>query len=752
MLTSSIYKFSPSKKHFMIIGVFFLFLVLSLPINGKILDGKIRGIVVDNESNQPIPGVTILFKEINRYLITDMKGEFFITFEQDLKSIKLEVSHLGYRENHLKVEIESALEEKIIIYMIPKSIEIDPVLVSDYKSYSKFDDLQELTNVLKGKDLQKELGLTLASTLKNETGLAIRSMGPAPARPVIRGLSSDRVFISEDGNKTTDLSATSPDHAVSVDPFNLQRIEVLRGPKTLTQTPTTIGGVVNVVRGEIPTIWHDHILGSIGGYGETANGGYLGSAMVEVPVNRFSIRGEISRRRSFNVNTPAGKLENSYSKNQNYSLGSSYISDHFMIGGSFRRFEIDYGVPGGFVGAHPKGVDITMFRRQFNLKSEFHFHNSFVSDIKINLSRVLYRHSEFEASGAIGSEFRVDNTLGHIHIEHENLGLLRRGIWGLSFEHRDFDIGGLVFTSPAKSINLSAFVYETFVSGRFSFELGARYNFDSIDPARKEIDDKIGEIKKRTFNTYSLSISTLYELTKNVSAGFNISKSSRTPTIEELYSRGPHLAAYSYEIGNPTLEDERGIGTELFVYNKFENLFWNLNLFRNDLSYYIIPRNTGEINFQTFLPVYQTYGIAALLYGAEFQLDWDITSRVKVSTNVSYTRGNFKGTNNSLPQIPPLKGKLEVNHNFLDILFGLNAEWATAQRNVDEFEEPTSGYIIYNWYGQYSISSDAVIHNFSLNIDNILDTEYRNHLSRVKSILPEAGRNFRFTYKLFFNM
>lgn len=713
---------------------------------------SLSGIIVDNETNEPIPGAAIHFREVDRYVVSDANGEFYIECKADLSTVTLEVSHIAYRQNHMKVEIESSQGEKLVIFMIPKSVEIDPVIVSDYEAYSKLDDLQEFSNVLKGKDLQREIGLSLASTLKNETGLAMRSMGPAPARPVIRGLGSDRVLISEDGIKTTDLSATSPDHAVTIDPFNLERIEVLRGPKVLTQTSTTVGGVVNVVRNEIPLIKHEHILGSAGMYGETANKGYLGSAMLEVPVNNIALRGEISRRRSFDVSTPAGELKNSYSDNINYSVGTSFINDHFMIGGSFKRFDLDYGVPGGFVGAHPDGVDISMFRRQLNLKSEIHFHQSLIKDIKFNFSSVLYRHSEFEASGSIGSEFKIAGNIASLNFEHNETGFSNRGIFGLSFEHRDFDIGGFVFTSPSTSINLSAYLYETMNMDKFNFEFSARYNYDSIDPERKTVDDKIGEIRKRTFNTYSISFSTLYEITNKVYAGINISKSSRVPTIEELFSRGPHLAAYSYEIGNPELRDERGIGSEFFVFHKFDDLFWNFNVFRNDLSYYIIARNTGELNYQTFLPIYQTYGNSALLYGAEFQFDWKITERVGITLSASYTRGNFKGSAESLPQIPPLKGRLEVNHNFMDFLFGLNTEWAASQKNTDEFEEPTAGYIIYNAYAQYSVSNSNLIHSFSFNADNLLDAEYYNHLSRVKSILPEAGRNFRLTYKLYFNI
>jgi iron complex outermembrane receptor protein len=265
-------------------------------------------------------------------------------------------------------------------------------------------------------------------------------------------------------------------------------------------------------------------------------------------------------------------------------------------------------------------------------------------------------------------------------------------------------------------------------------------------------DAKIGHIRQRIFNTYSLSFSAVYELTKIVYIGANVSKSSRVPTIEELYSEGPHLAAYSYEIGNPDLEDEGGYGAELFVYHKFSDLYFNLNLFLNDLSYYIIPRNTGEINYQTLLPIYKTFGVPAQFYGIENKIDWNLAKAIRLSSVFSYTHGEFKDTNSPLPQIPPFKGNIELMYFNNTYSFGANVDWAASQERVDEYEQRTDGYIVLNLFGQYSLTTNSLIHNFTLNIENVLDTEYRNHLSRIKSVLPEPGRNFRLTYKLYFSL
>ncbi len=711
---------------------------------------NIRGIVLDSETNQPIPNVVIKISEISKIFTCNDEGSFNISdFQYGRYTFVL--NHIGYLENISVVNINEDLDKQIAFYLIPRNIELDPVIISDYKSFTKFDDLNELSNVLKGKELQKQLGLTLASTLKNEAGLAMRSMGPAPSRPVIRGLGSNRVVISEDGIKTTDLSATSPDHAVTIDPFTISRIEVLRGPKVLTQSSTTIGGVVNVVREEISEKIHDNLTGQIGVFGESANMGYLGSVMLEVPFDPLVVKGEFSRRKTSDLNTPIGQLKNSDSENLNFSFSSSYIFDNGFVGASFRRFELDYGVPGGFVGAHPNGVDIGIYKNQYNIKSKYNFENLFLENIKFSFNRVFYRHKEFESSGAIGSEFEVINYLGDIQLNHSKVGIFENGIFGISSEYRNFDIGGFVFTSPSKSLNLSTYLIENAKLNKFSFEFGMRYNYDQITPIEEKFSAIIGTIQSRNFNTYSLSFSALYEQSKNVYFGANISKSSRVPTIEELFSEGPHLAAYSYEIGNPTLLAESGFGSELFVYHQFEDLYFNLTFYRNELNNYIIPRNSGEVNYATFLPIYKTEGVGALFYGFESRIDWTACECLQLSNTLSFTRGTFKN-GNSLPQIPPFKGLAEIKYKTANLNVGLAAEWALKQNKLDEFEEPTNGYFVLNLFFQYSLTNESNTSNIGLNIDNILNTEYRNHLSRVKSILPEAGINFRLSYKMYFHL
>ena len=234
----------------------------------------------------------------------------------------------------------------LYIEMVAREIVADTIDVVAQSAETRFEELYEATGVLSGDELQKKYSLTLAETMKNEIGVAIRSMGPAPARPVIRGLSGDRVQINIDGMETRDLSATSADHAVTLEPFNSERLEIIRGPRILLHTASAIGGVINVVKQKIPEDHPQRVSGSVGAYGETVNRGYLSAAGITVPVGPLALYAETTYRNTRDVQTPIGRLVNTPIDTRTHTLGLSYPTDRGYIGASFDQFDTQYGIPG----------------------------------------------------------------------------------------------------------------------------------------------------------------------------------------------------------------------------------------------------------------------------------------------------------------------------------------------------------------------------------------------------------------------
>jgi iron complex outermembrane receptor protein len=707
----------------------------------------ITGIALDADSHQPVAGASIRLN--GHSTVSDSAGLFeFADVEPGRHQLRL--THVGYRPwtgNH-QVTTSS---DTLVAYLIPRPVELSPVVVTEGRSRPGLSTMDRLSPTVRGEKLHRNLGQTLAATLKSEAGLAVRSMGPAPARPVIRGLGGSRVQINEDGIATTDLSSTSPDHAVTVEPFSVERLEVVRGPRALLYTATTGGGVVNAVRHSIPETRHSKITGTAGVVGESANRGRLGSIIVEAPVHALMLRGEVNTRKTSQLDTPIGRLNNSSAHTSDLSGAVSYPFEHGYVGLSYRSFDLEYGIPGGFIGGHPSGVDIDMRRRQYDLRGRFDLSGK-GNDVKFAFTRAYYRHREWEAGDLLGAEFRLVNYLGRVDWHHGSWLGCDGGTIGLWFKSRDYDIGGHVFNPPTRSTSLAAYWWEALSLGPVGVEAAVRLGHTRIDPEYDDPKANIGPIRERRFTVWSGAVSALFEMNPWHHLALTLSRSARVPTIEELFSEGPHLAAYSFEVGNPALDVETGYHTELTVAHDYSSFDLILTGFYSHFDGFIIPRQTGEINYATFLPVYASQGVDAAMWGVEGQTEVRLGSVWKVGATGTYTRGFFRDGAAPLPAIPPFKGTFELSYEPGDLRTGMVLRWADSQKRLDQFEEPTDGYAVLDAQVQYSLGGDGLLHTFALNVENIFDTEYRNHLSRIKSIMPEAGRGVRLTYKLFFQI
>nr|NIR64109.1 TonB-dependent receptor plug domain-containing protein [candidate division Zixibacteria bacterium]NIT57090.1 TonB-dependent receptor plug domain-containing protein [Fodinibius sp.]NIS46009.1 TonB-dependent receptor plug domain-containing protein [candidate division Zixibacteria bacterium]NIU14132.1 TonB-dependent receptor plug domain-containing protein [candidate division Zixibacteria bacterium]NIV12031.1 TonB-dependent receptor plug domain-containing protein [Fodinibius sp.] len=151
-------------------------------------------------------------------------------------------------------------------------------------------------------------------------------MGTAPGRPVMRGLGGERLMILQDGERTGDVSSQSSDHAVSLDPMSAEEIQIARGPSALEYGSNAIGGVINVVRNQVPSSHPDHIHGTATLQGESVNtGGAAGIELLSPIAKNFAFKIDGNLRSARNTETPKATLENSGIFSTNNSVGIGYI-------------------------------------------------------------------------------------------------------------------------------------------------------------------------------------------------------------------------------------------------------------------------------------------------------------------------------------------------------------------------------------------------------------------------------------------
>ena len=139
--------------------------------------------------------------------------------------------------------------------------EIEEVVVTAHPLSA--DGLAQPVDELRGEELDRKIADSIGATVAREPGIHSSSFGPAVGRPVIHGLDGARVRIMEDHVDTMDVSTASADHAVSVDPFIANEIEILKGPATLLYGSGAIGGVVDVHTGRVPHELPDAVTGKL---------------------------------------------------------------------------------------------------------------------------------------------------------------------------------------------------------------------------------------------------------------------------------------------------------------------------------------------------------------------------------------------------------------------------------------------------------------------------------------------------------
>lgn len=711
-------------------------------------EGEIEGIVRDSDTGTPLAGATVTLIDARNSAVTHGDGSFHLVGIVP-GHYSLRVERLGYASETIDVEV--AAETPIVLVRLePRAIAVGGLVITGALTERDASETLRPVNVMSGQELQRRLEGTVAATLKAEPGVSATSMGPATARPVIRGMSGDRVLMLEDGTRVGDVSSSGSDHATALEPSSARRIEVVRGPAALLYGSNALGGVINVIRDEVPSSVPHHVTGSATAQTQSVSDAFSGSASARIPVaEHIPLRLEVNGRTSQDLATPIGALENTGADTWGVGAGSSWVDEWGHVGGAFRFYRNDYGIPGGFVGGHADGVRVEMRRSSSKLRTRVRDPFGPFESLEFDGAYTFYQHKEIEPPDVLGTIFQREVLSGDILARHGGLGPLSAGAVGVRTSWEDFGFGGSLFTPNSRRYTAAAYLFEEIDLDPVRLEAGLRYDWVRTDPLQEDPDSEIGDIRDRTFQSASGSVGLLYNPGAGFTLGASVARAFRTPDINELYSEGPHLAAYSFEIGNPSLGTEVGTGVDVFARFGSEKLSAEVTGFYNAISGYVYGVETGEIS-RVRLPIYQFRGNDALLTGFEGGLELQLVDGLQVNGTGSYVRGTLEDTEEPLPLIPPLNGRFGLEYERPDWFVGAEAEIAARQDRVAEFETPTDGYAVFHASAGIRRTIGGRLNVLTVSVENLTDEEYRNHLSRVKEIMPEAGRGVSLTYRVVF--
>ena len=634
-------------------------------------------------------------------------------------------------------------------------------------------DLLSGTSVVTGDELARDLKPTIGETLTRQAGVSATSFGPNASRPVLRGFQGERVRVLADGIGSFDVSNTSVDHPVAINPLTADRIEVLRGPAALLYGSSAIGGVVNVIDSRIPRKVPDEFvhIDASATYGSAANERSTG-ARVDLPLSdKFVVHfdGSYSKTGDLDIGgfvlTPAlraaaiasgdpataalarlrGTLPDSAARTYEVAGGAAVITSNGNLGFSLSHYDSLIGLPVRFSvdpAVEAEMVRIDAKQTRLDIRGEVNPASGFLDAIRFRGGFADYKHNEIAVDGAINTSFFNQGFEGRLELVQRKRGGWQ-GATGGQFVVRDLNIvGAEKFLPQSEAQQYGLFTLQSFDLGRVRAEAGARVE-RSLVSAREDAVLGNAEIR-RTFTAVSGSLGASYEIVTGWRFGLNASYTERAPSPEELFANGPHAGTQAFEVGNPNFAKERSKGLELTLHGKGIGYSVNASAYATDFRGFIIENSTGEIRDD--LPVFQFTQSGARYYGAEIEATVKLAEIAGYTVNLDgvadYTRATIKN-GAPLPRIPALRllGGIEATSQALT--GRVEVEWVNRQNRIAAFETPTRGYTLVSSSLNWKPFAQNNALSLTLSANNIFDVDARRHASFLKDYAPLSGRDFR---------
>ena len=658
-------------------------------------------------------------------------------------------------------------------------------------------DLLAGTSVVDIVDIQRNAVTgQIGELLAKLPGVSATSFAPGASRPVLRGQQGERVRVLIDGIGTSDVSNTSVDHATTIEPITVERIEVLRGPAVLLYGSQAIGGAVNVIDKRIPTRMPDedfHLDAFAGG--DSAANLRTGAASLDVGLTNnlvFHVDGSWRKTDDIAIGgfqvapdlradlladaaeeqaegeleeaaelreaaNQRGTLPNSAVESWTINAGLGVILGESTFGASLGWYDTNYGVPtlpgakhhGGEEGAEEGPEEggeelVTIGLQQFraDFKGDVFLGDGAFERLKLRAGYSDYTHTEFEGS-EVGTVFDSTSLEARAELVQNIEGKLR-GSTGVQYMHRDFFAEGAeAYVPPNLTDQVAIFTLQEFGAGPFQIEAAARGEFTKVDAQTLGIE--------RDYDTFSGALGFVYEGVRGIRMGINGSRAERAPSAEELFSNGPHIATQAFEIGDVDLVTETAWGLEAYARGTIGAGTFNLAVFKQWFGDYIFLEETGLE--EDDLPVFQYLQQDADFFGIEADLNYPIIDgegfRLLTDLRASYVEAKL-ADGSAVPRIPPLSllGALEAQTGAFDVRG--EVQWFAKQDRVASFETETDSFTLVNALVAWRPLADNQNVTVQIAADNLFDVNGRRHASFTKDFVPLIGRNFRASVRMSF--
>ncbi len=726
----------------------FLFTLLSATIYSQ---NSIQGNVLNSDTGEPLYQVSVYFPQLEIGAVTNENGLYELG---NLPSgeFKILASYLGYQTFSSSINIKNGINT-FDIELIPSAIEMEEVIVS-----TPFHKLQR-ENVMKVEqekitNLKTNGAITLSDGISSIAGVETVSTGVGIGKPVIRGLSSNRVLVYTQGIRLENQQF-GDEHGLGISDAGIESVEVIKGPASLLYGSDALGGVLylnpekfaNAAKneGDVNLNYFSNT------EGVSSNLGFKTSSEKFKYLVRAGIASHIDYKNGDNE-----RVTNSRFREYDLKTGIGYQSGYFKTEIRYNYNKSDLGIP------EEIGLQ-TKERTPDNPYQELQSHilssttDLFMneSSLKVTLGYIFNDRKEYEELAAGNGIPALDMNLSTVNYNVQyHLPKIKRletivGIQGMHQTNKNFGEEVLIPDATTNDFGILATSHLHYTGS--DVQAGIRYDYRTISGEENGVFGQEGYIGPldRNFSSLNAALGYRADISKKLVGRVNLASGFRAPNLAELTSNGIHEGTNRFEIGNPDLKNEKNVQIDLSFEFTDEHFEFFINGFHNAVKDYVYLEPNGE--FAEGNPVFLYRQQDAALYGGEIgihlhphPLDW-----LHIESTFETVTGKLSSDEN-LPLIPAntFTNTLRIedarpNNSWLSKKYAyLTLRTVFDQNKVSSFETPTPGYNLINMGLGASVSLFGKNMDVRISVNNLFDKNYISHLSRLKvDGISNIGRN-----------
>ena len=741
----------------------------------------LSGIVTDkSDPSHLLEGVAIYIPDYNKFDLSKEGGTYIL---RGIGSgvVNVQYTRIGYRSVVKTVNLKDSATV-VNIEMEPTSMELEEVVVTS-NSTKLPDHIPYTVNTISLAELQRTGTLNALSALAYQPGIDKISLGNGISKPVIRGLSFNRILLYQNGTRLEN-QPWDDRHDIGVNENGVEKVEVVKGPAALIYGSDAMGGalifvdekpsVSGTTSGDVELAAFTNTLGlnlKAGVKGSSENGFFYGLRLGGESHTSY-IQGN-------------GDKVKKNTEEKDFAFNSKYMSTNAkLVTGVSKKWgvsKLTYSYQRQLIGIieieDGTSIDVLDEQRDRELEAPYQdvathvisSENTFtLGKSKVNFN-VAFQHNnrkEFEPLNngvKKAKEEAIALKLNTISYDLKYSSNAEKK-FGYTFGTQSFfqtnRNSGLETLVPDADVNdVAGYGLIRYDSGKWNFLAGGRFDYRTLKTenfsGQETVDTNKADVETdRNFSFVNGSIGVAFHPVDELTLKLNAASGFTAPNYAQVGSNGKHEGAYRYEKGNIALDIEQNYQGDLGLIWELRDLSVSANAFYNRINNYIYISNTGvdTIYKGDTLRIYKYAQKDATISGGEFTVDFhpQAISWIDITASYGMLKGEFVSGGN-VPYIPSNKfvGGLKFTKAKLDYIYqpyiGILVRNYFNQKNVTDFETITSAYTLldFNFGGKFKWGKQYF--DLSIAATNVLNTGYYSALSLVKNLQPvgirDMGRN-----------